>query len=625
MSEEDTRVVREVAAGSLDALAAAQDAQHAGHNELVIACIDAGFRRGPPSPEFLAFAARHFAAHPAPEREAEIRTRLAETGAPAEDLMAIAHTYLSRGDAISAEGYLAIAVGREPADDAARLMRVSVLQRLGRPREGLFLLLPKIRSGAASETEYLAAVASAQQANKTALALRLCAAALRRYPDSRALIERHAGLIYAGLPASEAVAALEARRSRFVHFSLATPLYLLSGLQAQLGDFTAALHSVRDARGIDSASVSMLQHEIALLGQLGFYDEAAELCTDLLARDGDGAGSLSTIFTIFIQVGRYEDCVGVGAKLILQRPGDTAFISVYNTVLEKYLYSKLLSSENSRERKAESFPLPSRTNITAPLASLSASIRTILALFIRETKTRFGRSRLGYLWVIFEPLAHIGILILVIGLLNRGGRAPIGPNFGLFYFTGIVPYHIFTHTAGHMMTAAPENRPLLQIPRVTLPDVFIARALLEGVTEMIVAAILIAMFLLAGMQAIPLDPLGVVFAMTLLWLSAWGVGMINAVVVAYVAGWERVWGALMSVLYFSSGTFFIPRMMPQWVRDILMWNPILQGIEMVRVNYFHEPDPQWLMPAYLAGWALVPLAIGFALQNVFRRRLLDPE
>jgi capsular polysaccharide transport system permease protein len=155
--------------------------------------------------------------------------------------------------------------------------------------------------------------------------------------------------------------------------------------------------------------------------------------------------------------------------------------------------------------------------------------------------------------------------------------------------------------------------------------VFIARALLEGVTEMIVAAILITMFLLAGMQAIPLDPLGVVVAMTLLWLSAWGVGMINAVVVAYVAGWERVWGALMSVLYFSSGTFFIPRMMPEWVRDILMWNPILQGIEMVRVNYFHEPDPQWLMPTYLAGWALVPLAVGFALQNLFRRRLLDPE
>jgi capsular polysaccharide transport system permease protein len=66
-------------------------------------------------------------------------------------------------------------------------------------------------------------------------------------------------------------------------------------------------------------------------------------------------------------------------------------------------------------------------------------------------------------------------------------------------------------------------------------------------------------------------------------------------------------------------------MMPVWVRDILKWNPILQGIEMVRINYFHEPAPEWLMPGYLIAWAIVPLAIGVGLQRLFRRRLLERE
>ena len=104
-----------------------------------------------------------------------------------------------------------------------------------------------------------------------------------------------------------------------------------------------------------------------------------------------------------------------------------------------------------------------------------------------------------------------------------------------------------------------------------------------------------------------------------------GMGMINAVLSAFFAGWSRIWGALASVLYFSSGTFFIPRMMPVPVREILKWNPVLQTIELVRVHYFHEPPPEWLMPGYLAGLALVILATGLGLERLFRRRMLDIE
>lgn len=36
---------------------------------------------------------------------------------------------------------------------------------------------------------------------------------------------------------------------------------------------------------------------------------------------------------------------------------------------------------------------------------------TVEALFLREIRTRFGKFRLGYLWAILEPSAHLLILL----------------------------------------------------------------------------------------------------------------------------------------------------------------------------------------------------------------------
>lgn len=41
---------------------------------------------------------------------------------------------------------------------------------------------------------------------------------------------------------------------------------------------------------------------------------------------------------------------------------------------------------------------------------------TVEALFLREIRTRFGKFRLGYLWAILEPSAHLLILLGIFGL-----------------------------------------------------------------------------------------------------------------------------------------------------------------------------------------------------------------
>ena len=73
------------------------------------------------------------------------------------------------------------------------------------------------------------------------------------------------------------------------------------------------------------------------------------------------------------------------------------------------------------------------------LETLRTQLRVIHALIIRETRTRFGDAKLGYGWALLEPILHILMLSLVFAVMMRG-RPPIGEEFFIFYYTGIIRY-----------------------------------------------------------------------------------------------------------------------------------------------------------------------------------------
>ncbi len=65
---------------------------------------------------------------------------------------------------------------------------------------------------------------------------------------------------------------------------------------------------------------------------------------------------------------------------------------------------------------------------------------TVLALFLREIKTRFGKFRLGYCWALLEPLLHLAILLFVLDFVMERTLPDI--SFPVFLLSGIIPYFI---------------------------------------------------------------------------------------------------------------------------------------------------------------------------------------
>ena len=68
-------------------------------------------------------------------------------------------------------------------------------------------------------------------------------------------------------------------------------------------------------------------------------------------------------------------------------------------------------------------------------------LQVVHALLIRETKTRFGATQLGYLWAFIEPALWSGMFIGFYSAIAR--IAPPGMSLVAYRTPGIVPFSRF--------------------------------------------------------------------------------------------------------------------------------------------------------------------------------------
>ena len=396
---------------------------------------------------------------------------------------------------------------------------------------------------------------------------------------------------------------------------------LLSATQMLRGRLEDALDAIDRALVLAPEIAEYHLHRANLLYRVGRLDEAAEAFGRAAALDPSNPVAKRSQLTVYFDSGRFTEALAIGGELIRASPDNEeyaqAVLQVLNRRFETLDGDYVVLSERALRPRRGPRPPPGF------FETLQSQGRVMHALIIRETRTRFGDSKLGYGWALLEPILHILMLSLVFAVMMRG-RPPIGEEFFIFYYTGIIPYHMFVHTSTSMTYAITSNGSLLQLPLVSTFDVLMARGLLELFTDTLVAVILLAGFGAIGLGALPYDLSGVSASVLVVWLFGCGCGFVNAVLNAFSKSWDKIWAQLTRILYFCSGIFYVPGMMPDWIRDILAWNPILHAVDWFRSSFFQEYEPHWLDRSYLSIVAVVTLLAGLGLERGLRRRLYEP-
>ncbi|WP_165190186.1 ABC transporter permease [Caulobacter soli] len=238
------------------------------------------------------------------------------------------------------------------------------------------------------------------------------------------------------------------------------------------------------------------------------------------------------------------------------------------------------------------------------------------ALIMRELHTRYGRENIGYLWMIVEPM----LLAAAVGALHAkagGGHAGIFHPVP-FALGGYCVFMIFRSVIGRSETTLEANKPLLYHRTVTLFDMLLARALLEGAATLAALVILLAGTWALGMGAPIARPLTFIGAVLLMTWFAFALSM-PVCAASYLS--KAVGKFVHPIIYIAmpiSGGFFLLAWIPQPFRGWLSWSPLNQIFEMLHTSQFEAIESRYFDPLYIVEWCLALTLVGLLSLRVVR-------
>ncbi|WP_228273458.1 ABC transporter permease [Acinetobacter faecalis] len=259
-----------------------------------------------------------------------------------------------------------------------------------------------------------------------------------------------------------------------------------------------------------------------------------------------------------------------------------------------------------------------------PRGGLSVMRAAIRALLLRELQTRFGQYRLGYVWVLLEPLLSIGIMIFLFGTVMQ--RTLPGMEYEIFLLNGIIPFFMFRSGVTQALSATQSNKGLFSYRPVKPIDALLARIFLEFLLKFIAYIFFSLAFLWFGYSISFEDIPALLFYWVLLFVFMMAFGLIFMV----IGDFSKEVGKFLSVgfliLYLLSGILYSIHIIPVQYREYLLWNPLIHIIELMR----HAVAPNYELVSginltYFILWIIGTMFIGLVLYKRFERHMVKSK
>ena len=259
-----------------------------------------------------------------------------------------------------------------------------------------------------------------------------------------------------------------------------------------------------------------------------------------------------------------------------------------------------------------------------PRGCLSVMRAAIRALLLRELQTRFGQYRLGYVWVLLEPLFSIGIMIFLFGTVMQ--RTLSGMEYEIFLLNGIIPFFMFRSGVTQALSATQSNKGLFSYRPVKPIDALLARIFLEFLLKFIAYTFFSLAFLWFG-SSISFEHIP---ALLFYWLLLFIFMLAFSLIFMVIGDFSKEVGKFLSVgfliLYLLSGILYSIQIIPVQYREYLLWNPLIHIIELMR----HAVAPAYelvsgISLSYFVIWIILSLFIGLLLYKRFERQMVKSK
>jgi ABC-type polysaccharide/polyol phosphate export permease len=211
------------------------------------------------------------------------------------------------------------------------------------------------------------------------------------------------------------------------------------------------------------------------------------------------------------------------------------------------------------------------------LRSAAAHRNLLYLLSLKELRTRYKKSILGWAWSLLNPLTQMGIFSVIFLYIFKA-TPPIGEpgglrNFPLYFLAGMLPFNFFSISVGTAIGAVQGGAGLIKKVQFPHEHLVFAVVIAQFVTLLIELLVLTVAMLLAGNMVLPWLP---VLMMLLVLLAVFTTGVALALGAANVFYHDvnYLWGILSQILFYATPVIWNPATVGvPWLTRIANYNP----------------------------------------------------
>jgi ABC-2 type transport system permease protein len=259
----------------------------------------------------------------------------------------------------------------------------------------------------------------------------------------------------------------------------------------------------------------------------------------------------------------------------------------------------------------------------------------VVNLTLRELRSKYKKSVLGWTWSLLNPVASVVIYTIVFSVFlqvqpPRGDPSGL-KSFVVFLLCALVPWNFMSSALTLSLDSLVMNANLIK--KVYFPrELLVASSVASlDVTFLIELGVLGGILLLVGNMIIPWIPLALILVALLTGMML-GWGMVLAVCNVYFRDVKHFMNIVIMALFYSAPIVYPVTLVPAErqvlgvtvpVRDLYELNPIARFVEAFRDVLYDLRVPRWSTMVYLLAWTIGSLAVGLWVFRKLEPRLAE--
>ena len=256
-------------------------------------------------------------------------------------------------------------------------------------------------------------------------------------------------------------------------------------------------------------------------------------------------------------------------------------------------------------------------------------------LTLRELRTKYKRSFLGWAWSLINPLATAAIYTLVFSFFLKVQAPPGEPSglvsFPLFLLCALLPFQFFSNGINTSLGTLIGNSNLIKKAAFPRSILVISTILSLTITLIIELGVICVILLISGNFVIPWIP--VAFGLVVIeFIFVVGISLMISAWNVYFRDLQYLVAIALQFLFYLTPVVYPITLVPKEsdvfgmtipLREIYRLNPLVRMVEAFRDVLYDMRFPTLTTVLYLLAWAIGVLVLGFLVFGRLEPRLAE--